>query len=111
MFSLEDLPVTEPLGIAMYPQVYELIWNLLVFAVLWRLLRGRLMPSGSLFAAYLALYSPGSFLIRFLRGDVSYFVGILNEGKLILLLVLALITATGFLITRFRASRRLVWRD
>ena len=94
-----------PLGIAVHPtQVYELLWDLLVFAILWWLLRGRLKPSGSLFAAYLALYSLGSFLIRFLRGDVNYFVGILNEGQFISLLVL--IVATGFMVIRTRWALR-----
>jgi len=99
-----------PLGVPVHPtQVYELLWDLLVFAILWWLLRGRLKPSGSLFAAYLALYSLGSFLIRFLRGDVNYFVGILNEGQFISLLVL--IVAASFLIAQFRALRRPIWQD
>ena len=88
-----------PLGVAIHPtQVYELLWDLLVFAVLWWLLRGRLKSPGSLFAAYLALYSLGSFLIRFLRGDVNNFAGMLNEGQIISLAVF--VVATGFLVTR-----------
>lgn len=99
-----------PLGIAVHPtQVYELLWDLLVFAILWWFLRGRLKQPEALFAAYLALYSLGSFPIRFLRGDVSAFAGVFNEGQIISLLVL--IAATGFLLTQYRASRRLVWRD
>jgi phosphatidylglycerol:prolipoprotein diacylglycerol transferase len=99
-----------PLGVPVHPtQVYELLWDLLLFAILWWFLRGRLKQPGALFAAYLALYSLGSFLIRFLRGDVSAFAGVFNEGQIISLLVL--IVATGFLLTQYRASRRLVWRD
>jgi phosphatidylglycerol:prolipoprotein diacylglycerol transferase len=99
-----------PLGVPVHPtQVYELLWDLLVFAILWWFLRGRLKQPEALFAAYLALYSLGSFLIRFLRGDVSAFAGVFNEGQIISLLVL--IAATGFLLTQYRASRRLVWRD
>jgi len=98
-----------PLGLAVHPtQIYELIWDLLVFAILWWLLRGRLRPSGSLFTAYLALYSLGSFLIRFLRGDVSAFAGIFNEGQVISLLVF--VVAASFLVTQFCALRRPVWR-
>jgi prolipoprotein diacylglyceryltransferase len=85
------------------------MWDLVVFAILWWLLRGRLKQSGALFAAYLALYSLGSFLIRFLRGDVNYFVGILNEGQFISLLVF--VAATGFLVKQFLALRRPVWQD
>ena len=89
-----------PLGIPVHPtQVYELPWDLVVFAILWWLLRGRLKQPGPLFTAYLALYSLGSFLIRFLRGDVSAFAGIFNEGQIISLLVF--IVATGFLIKQY----------
>ena len=99
-----------PLGIAVQPtQIYELLWDLLVFAILWWLLRRRLKQSGTLFAAYLVLYSIGSFLIRFLRADVRAFAGIFNEGQVISLLVF--IIASGLLITQYRTSRRLVCRD
>ena len=88
-----------PLGIPVHPtQVYELLWDLLVFALLWCLLRGRLKQPGSLFAAYLTLYSLGSFSIRFLRGDVSTFDGVFNEGQFISLLVL--VVAMAYLLTR-----------
>jgi len=98
-----------PLGLAVHPtQIYELLWDLVVFAILWWLLRRRLKQPGALFAAYLALYSLGSFVIRFLRGDVNTFAGIFNEGQVISLLVL--IVATSFLITQYRALRRLVRR-
>ena len=99
-----------PLGMPVHPtQIYELLWDLLVFAILWWILRGRLKQPGALFAAYLALYSLGSFFIRFLRGDASAFAGIFNEGQVISLLVFTI--ATGFLITQYKASRRPVWRD
>ena len=99
-----------PMGIPVHPtQVYELLWDLLVFAILWWLLRGRVKQTGTLFAAYLALYSLGSFSIRFLRGDVSTFAGVFNEGQVISLLVF--IVAAGFLIKQLLASSRSVWRD
>lgn len=95
-----------PLGTPVHPtQIYELLWDLLVFAILWWLLRKRLKQHGSLFAAYLALYSLGSFLIRFLRGDVSTFTGILNEGQIISLLVF--VVAASFLATRLNRIKRL----
>jgi len=96
-----------PLGIPVHPtQVYELLWDLLVFAVLWWVLRRRLTQPGALFAAYLALYSLGSFSIRFLRGDVSTFAGVFNEGQVISLLVF--IVAAGFLIKQYCVSSRSV---
>lgn len=90
-----------PLGMAVHPtQVYELLWDLLVFSILWWLFRGRLKPHGSLFAAYLALYAVGSFFIRFLRGDVTSFAAGLNEGQVISLMVF--VVAIAFLFTRAR---------
>jgi len=99
-----------PPGIPVHPtQVYELLWDLVVFAILWWGLRGRLRQSGSLFAAYLGLYSLGSFLIRFLRGDVSTFAGVFNEGQIISLL--AFLVAVGFLVRQYFTARQPVWRD
>jgi len=88
-----------PPGLAVHPtQIYELLWDLLVFAILWWFLRGRLKQPGSLFAAYLALYSLGSFFIRFLRGDVTSFAAGFNEGQVISLIVF--VVAIVFLFTR-----------
>jgi len=50
--------------------VYEIIWDLMLFAVL-LLLRGRLKPDGSLFILYLAIYSFGRFFIEFTRAVTS----------------------------------------
>jgi phosphatidylglycerol:prolipoprotein diacylglycerol transferase len=71
--------------------VYEIIWDLLVFAVLWRL-RGRLKPDGSLFLLYLSIYSFGRFFIEFTRGvtPAQINVGVLHEAHLIALLVMAI---------------------
>jgi len=53
----------------LYPtQIYLLLWNLIVFAVVWRL-RRRLKPQGSLVFLYLSLYSAGDLGLRFLRAD------------------------------------------
>jgi len=95
-----------PLGIPVHPtQVYELLWDLVVFAILRWLLRRRLTQPGTLFAAYLALYSFGSFSIRFLRGDVSTLAGIFNEGQIISLVVLAV--AAGYLLRqRYQATKQ-----
>jgi prolipoprotein diacylglyceryltransferase len=99
-----------PLGVAVHPtQIYELLWDLLVFAILWWVLRGRLKSPGALFAAYLALYSLGSFFIRFLRGDVGNFAGIFNEGQIISLL--AFMVATGFLVSRMHRTSEQIHAD
>jgi len=68
--------------------VYEIFWDLIVFAMIWRL-RGRLKPDGSLFLLYLSLYSLGRFFISFVRGDESVIIDGLHQAHIIALLVLA----------------------
>ncbi len=67
--------------------VYEMIWNMVVLAIIWKL-RGRLAPPGMLFALYLMLYSLGRFFIQFLRQDKVWFAG-LSEAHIIALVVMA----------------------
>jgi phosphatidylglycerol:prolipoprotein diacylglycerol transferase len=72
-------PTTGPFGLAysnpgaMVPQlgvyysptpIYEILMNLTIFAVVWRL-RKRSLPDGVLFLVYLVLYSIGRFVITF----------------------------------------------
>lgn len=90
-----------PLGVAVHPtQLYELLWDLTVFALLFWVFRGHLRPKGSLFAMYLALYSIGAFGIRFLRGDTHQIFGGIHEGQIIALCMLAI--AVPFLIWKTR---------
>jgi prolipoprotein diacylglyceryltransferase len=57
------------LGVAFQPVfAYEAIWDLAVFAVLWRL-RTRVRKPGHLFAAYLGLYATGKFALTFFRQE------------------------------------------
>lgn len=67
---------------------YEMIWNMLALALIWKL-RGRLAPPGMLFALYFMLYSLGRFFIQFLRMDKVWFAG-LQEAHLIALGALAI---------------------
>ena len=67
--------------------VYEMIWNMLVLALLWRLW-GKLRPDGAIWMIYLSLYAVGRFTIQFLRLDAVKFWG-LQEAHLIAILVLA----------------------
>jgi len=77
-----------PLGTLIHPtQMYELLGDLVIFALLFWVFRGRLRPSGSLLALYLALYSALTFTVRFWRGDTEQFLGPLQEGQLIAILV------------------------
>ena len=68
--------------------VYEIIWDAIVLGTIW-MLRGRLAPSGMLFALYLMLYSLGRFFIQFIRLDRVWFAG-LQEAHVIALIVMAI---------------------
>ncbi|MFC1945337.1 prolipoprotein diacylglyceryl transferase family protein, partial [Chloroflexota bacterium] len=76
-----------PLGIPVHPtQVYEIIYNLAVFGLLFWL-RGRFKPAGSLFAIYLALYSVWRIGLAFLREGTPFFLG-LNQAQVISAVIL-----------------------
>ena len=67
---------------------YELLWDLLVLAMIWPL-RGRLKPDGMIFVTYLALYSAGKFFLSFLRLDNVWVLG-LREAQFIAIIVLVI---------------------
>ena len=76
-------------GVAGHPApVYEILWDLVIFAVVWRV-RGRLKPEGTLLLFYLALYSFGRFFISFVREEPER-LGLLHQAHLIALLVMAI---------------------
>jgi phosphatidylglycerol:prolipoprotein diacylglycerol transferase len=90
------------LGVAGHPApVYEILWDLAIFGVLWRW-RGRLRPDGSLFLLYLALYSFGRFFISLVRVEPDR-LGPLHEAHIIALLILAIVVPL-FLVRRLRAG-------
>ncbi len=78
-----------PLGVATHPTtVYEIIYNLIVFAVLLKL-RGRLKPDGALFLVYLSLYSLWRLGSDFLREGTPFLFG-LHQAQVISIIVLAI---------------------
>jgi len=78
-----------PLGVAVHPtQLYEIVYNLIVFAVLLKL-RGRLKPDGSLFLVYLGLYSLWRVVISFLREGTPFLFGI-HQAQFIGIIVIAI---------------------
>lgn len=77
------------LGVAYEPVfLYEMVWDLGVFALLWWL-RPRLRIDGQLFALYLASYAIGKFALSFLRTETVWFAG-LQEAQLLSIVALAL---------------------
>ena len=69
-------------------QIYEIIYNLIVFAGL-LLLRKRLQPDGSLFLVYLTAYSAWRFGIDFIREGRELLFG-LHEAQLISIVVMVI---------------------
>jgi phosphatidylglycerol:prolipoprotein diacylglycerol transferase len=89
--------------IPLYPaQIYFLLWNLIVFAILWRF-RGKLKPQGSLFFLYLCLYAAGDFALRFFRLNEPFLLG-LHQGQVISLAIL--VVAVPWLIIRLRRFQK-----
>lgn len=95
-------PTTGPFGLAytssdaMVPQLgvyytptpaYEMIMNLAIFALLWRL-RKRQLPDGALFLLYLVLYAAGRFVVTFWSSYQTVALG-LNQAQLVSLVAFA----------------------
>ncbi len=78
-----------PLGIATHPTtVYEILYLLIIFGVVLKL-RGRLKPDGSLFLAYLSLYSFWRLGIDFIRDGTPFLLG-LHQAQVIAIITLAI---------------------
>jgi len=89
-----------PLGVATHPTtVYEIIYLLIMFGVVFWL-RKRLKPDGSLFLAYLSLYSLWRFGIDFLRDGTSFLLG-LHQAQVIAIVTLAIVIPLLALRTRW----------
>jgi len=94
------------LGVAYEPVfLYEMAWDLGVFAVLWWL-RPRLRVDGQLFAAYLALYAIGKFALTFLRTETVWLGG-LQEAQLLSIAALGLAALWGWWCVRAHSAASL----
>jgi len=99
IYTPRDTLPSQYWGVPLYPaQIYFLLWNLIAFAVIWRL-RGKLKPQGSLFFLYLCLYAIGDFGLRFFRINDPFLLG-LHQGQVISLVILVI--AVPWLIIRMR---------
>ncbi len=89
--------------VPLYPaQIYFILWNLIVFAIVWRF-RKKLKPPGSLFFFYLCLYAAGDFGLRFFRLNEPFLLG-LHQGQVISLAILVVLVP--WLIIRMRRFRQ-----
>jgi phosphatidylglycerol:prolipoprotein diacylglycerol transferase len=90
------------LGVYYTPtQVYEIVMNLGIFAVIWQL-RKRKLPEGGLFLIYLLLYSTGRFVVTFWSAYRTVAFG-LNQAQLVS--ILALVAGLPCLIYLFGTHR------
>ncbi len=86
-----------PLWVSTHPApVYEILWNVVILVVLWRLWR-RLIPDGSLFLVSLVMYSVGRFVISWFRAE-DHVLGPLHQSHIISLAIF--IIAAGLLAYR-----------
>ncbi len=84
---------------AVHPtQIYELLFDLAVFAFLW-VTRKKVGPPGVLYLIYVSIYSVGRFLISFLRTNEDVFWG-LQQAQLVSLSVL--FVAIGLIVYLYR---------
>jgi phosphatidylglycerol:prolipoprotein diacylglycerol transferase len=92
-----------PIGVPVHPtQIYEIIFNLIVFGIL-LLLRRRLKVDGSLFLVYLIAYSIWRLGIDFIRDGTPFLFG-LHQAQVISIIVL-IITVTLLVIRTYRAKK------
>jgi phosphatidylglycerol:prolipoprotein diacylglycerol transferase len=69
IYTPRDTIPPEYWGVPLYPtQIYHVLWNLIVFAVVWRL-RGKFKPEGGLLFFGLCIFAIGDLSLRFLRGN------------------------------------------
>jgi len=88
------------LGVPGHPApVYEMMWCLIVFGVLWRL-RRRLRPDGALFLLMVAMYSFGRFVISWVRAEPAV-LGPLHQAHII---SLVLLVASVYLLARWKVG-------
>lgn len=96
-----------PLNTLFHPTfLYESLWNLGVFTLLFFLLRRSRVLKGNIFFGYLALYSVGRFFIEGLRTDPLLIFGTFRMAQMVSLSLI--IASAGILLVRWILSRRSV---
>ncbi|WP_353951667.1 prolipoprotein diacylglyceryl transferase family protein [Knoellia sp. S7-12] len=80
-------------GVPLHPSfVYEIVFHLAAFAVLWFWLRRRDLPSGETFVWYVAAYGAFRFVVEFVRGNEVAWMG-LTRPQLFLAVTVPLVLA------------------
>lgn len=93
------------LGVPAHPAAgYELLWDLIVFGILWKL-RTRNFANGTILLLYFALYSLGRFFITFSREDLLILFG-LSQAQVIALGTIIVAAPLAVLINRMQQAGR-----
>lgn len=97
-----------PAGVPLHPSfVYEVVFHLAAFAVLWFWLRHRPIAAGETLTIYIAAYAVFRFAVEFFRGNDVAWMG-LTRPQLFLLLTIPMLAARIIWMLRsgrFRADR------
>lgn len=89
------------LGVPAHPAAaYELLWDLVVFGILWKL-RMKNLASGTLLLMYFSLYSLGRFFITFFREDTIVVLG-LSQAQVLALGVMIVAAPLAVLLNRMQ---------
>lgn len=90
VFPPESIAGTEFPGMPLHPaMLYELFINLSIFSLLWFYLRKTGHKDGFIFAAYIALYSFGRFIVEHFRAD-SLMLGPIKAAQAVSLAIAAI---------------------
>ncbi|MCL5959192.1 MAG: prolipoprotein diacylglyceryl transferase [Chloroflexi bacterium] len=96
------------LGVPAHPAAaYELLWDLIVFGILWKL-RMRSFASGTLLCIYFLLYAIGRFVISFFREDTLVLLA-LSQAQVIALGAMIAPTLLVVLLNTRQQFRRQGW--
>lgn len=80
-----------PPNVPLYPvQLYQVLWGIVTFAVLW-VLRRKLQPTGSLYLLFIMFYAAGDFIIRLFREPDAVLIGIQIQQIVNVIMVLVAI--------------------
>ncbi|KUO65908.1 MAG: prolipoprotein diacylglyceryl transferase [Gracilibacter sp. BRH_c7a] len=87
-------------------EIWEGQINIVIFAVILILSRWKSVPQGTVFLAYVSLYSLNRFVLEFFRGDGSKYLLDLTSGQWTSIFVIAISLVVGFIIL-FRSRKAL----
>jgi phosphatidylglycerol:prolipoprotein diacylglycerol transferase len=105
-YTPRDAMASQYWGVPLYPtQIYHVMWNLIVFAIVWRF-RYRLKAGGSLLFLGLSVFAAGDLGLRFLRVRGATLFWNLDNPQVVDLAIFVIFLP--WLIFKLRRSRRQV---